>query len=311
MMSFIREKLLENWILKITAIFLAWILWLFIQSESGTVTTVQVPVKLQQMPAGMEVSSGLPLTVQVVMRGANQALSCYINLQNAEEGENKFTLTEDNIKADKGRTPEVLQVIPPQVVLMLEKTIQKTVPITVPVQGEVASGFEVYEIIPNPNEVTITGPRTSVKSVEDVQTEVINLSGQKQTANFNVSLNYKNGLIRSSISTPIWVEVKIGAIRKLYVVKNVPVSFKEGESFVSSPKTVDIQIMAPEALKEALIPDNFEVTINDQVLQGDAFPVKAQPRILYPDSWTENVKIRGTIPSVVTVERKDKKSGKK
>ena len=67
-MSYIREKLQEHWILKITAVLLAWVLWLFIQGEQGTVTTVTVPV-IWDLPVGMVVSSGFPSSVQVVVRG--------------------------------------------------------------------------------------------------------------------------------------------------------------------------------------------------------------------------------------------------
>jgi YbbR domain-containing protein len=146
-MPSIKEKILENWVLKITAIFLALILWLFIRGEPGTVTTVAATVNWE-LPVGMEISSDFPpATVQVMIRGTSQSLRCNIDLRNAEEGENTVTLNEDQIEATQGRRPEVIQVNPPQIVIMLEKTIQKTVPITVPVQDEVADGFEIYDKI--------------------------------------------------------------------------------------------------------------------------------------------------------------------
>ena len=146
----IKEKLLENWFLKILAILLAWILWMFIQGEIQveleTDKTVMAPVKVQGVPAGMEISSGLPSTVQVTIRGAAENLACNIDLRDAREGENRI-FTQDHIEAPSGFGMEVFQVNPSQVILMLEKTISKPVPITIPVQGEVADGFEIYEKI--------------------------------------------------------------------------------------------------------------------------------------------------------------------
>lgn len=308
-MSYIREKLQEHWILKITAVLLAWVLWLFIQGEQGTVTTVTVPV-IWDLPVGMVVSSGFPSSVQVVVRGASQDLKCYIDLRNKEEGENTIALGEENIQYPKGLGTEVIQVNPSQVVLTLEKKVQKTVPITVPDEGHVAEGFEIYEKIPDPDKVTIEGPRSQIEPVEEIPTEVITLDGQKQPANFRVRLNIKDGAIRSSVTDYVWVNIDIGPLRKLYIVKDVPV-FPEAARYVSSPKKVDVHVMAPEALREALVPGNFELRIDERSFDGAAFPVKVKPVVVPNESWAEKVKISGIKPPEVTVSLKEPNTSKR
>jgi YbbR domain-containing protein len=303
MKLFRKEWLLENWILKITAILLAWVLWFFIQGEPETVTRVDAPVEIQ-IPAGMEISSDLPSTVQVTMRGARQALTCNINLMNAGEGEHRITLTEDHIKSPKGSNVEVSQVNPPQIVVMLEKTVTKEVPITVPVQGEVADGFEVYEKIPDPNRVTITGPRSHIEPVKDETTEIIDLNGQKQSENFRVRLDIEDALIRSSISGTILVKIRVGPRRKQYVVKKVPLTL-DNEAFVVTPRQIDIEVMAPEMLKDALIPGNFRATIRTQGLESAALPVAVKPEITFLEGSTGNIKIAKIKPSEIKVSRKE------
>ena len=310
-MSYIREKLRENWILKLTAILLAWILWLFIQGEQGTVTTVTVPVKFD-LPADMGISSGYPSSVQVVVRGPSQDLEeCYIDLKGKEEGEYTIALGEESIRYPKGLGTEVIQVNPSQIVLRLEKTIQKTVPIKVPVKGDVAKGFEIYETIPEPDQVTIEGLRSQIAPINEIPTEVISLDGERQPSNFKVRLNIKNGQIRSSINDSIWVSIDIGAIRKLYVVKDVPV-FPDESAYVSSPERVDIQVKAPEALRESLVPGHFELRIDAQSLDGAAFPAKvklvAAPK---EEGWTDKVKIIGIKPPDVTVRQKEASASKR
>ncbi len=110
MMPKIKDMILENWHLKLMAILLAGILWLFIQGEPGTVTTVTAPVQVQ-VPGGMEISRGLPSTVQVIIRGTVGDLTCNINLQNTQEGETRVTLTRDNIRSPKGLGIEVIEVV--------------------------------------------------------------------------------------------------------------------------------------------------------------------------------------------------------
>jgi YbbR domain-containing protein len=301
MILFIKEKILENWILKITAIFLALILWLFIRGESGTVTMVNAPVEVQ-VPPQMEISSGLPSTVQVTMRGTSQQITCFIDLQNAKEGINKITLTADHIKTPKGFGVEVSQVKPAQLVLMLEQTISKPVPIIVPVRGKVARGYEIYDKIPNPRVVTITGPRSHIDPVKDVSTEIISLDGQKQDANFQVDLNFKDGTIRSSKSNSVWVEVRIGPRRKMFTVMKVPIDI-ENKDYEVNPKQISIQVIAPESLKEDLVPDNFSATVGRLVPNDAEFPVEVKPEISFIEKWQGLVVVTGTKPSEVTLRK--------
>ena len=301
-----KEKLLENWVLKIMAFFLAWILWLFIflQGETGTVSRVDAPVEIQGLSDQMEISSELPRTVQVTMRGTRQDLKCIINLQNYKEGKNLIDLTKDNIKPTRALAVEVLQVIPSQVTLMLEKTVSKEVAISVPVEGDPAEGFDVYEKILDPAKTTITGPRSLIEPRDEVSTEVIDIKDRRQSANFRVRLNLGDGKIRSSLSAPVEVEIRIGPHRQDYTVKDVPVSFGN-VSYDVTPKKIDIRLLAPESLKTALVPGNFRTTIASRDLEGTNFPVKVKPVITFDASWIDIIKIIGTAPSEVTIDKID------
>ncbi len=303
MSSTLKEKILENWILKILAILLAWILWLFIQGESGTVTTVTAQVKVT-VPDGMEISGGFPSTVQVTIRGATQNLTCNIDLQDADEGEKRITLTKDNIETPKGFGIELSQFNPAQITLMLEKTIRKTVPITVPVQEEVADGFEIYEKVTNPRFVEITGPRSHIEPVPEVPTDIIDVSDLDQSTNYQVSLNFEDGAIRSSIIDPVWVEIRIGPRRKDYTINQVPLQIEDG-SYTCSPEQINIRVMAPEDMQPLLVPDNFRAVIVTKNLNDSALPVKVKPVISYRDDWKGKIKEMGTRPSEVTVRKKD------
>jgi len=166
-------------------VLLALVLWLFIRSESGLIKIFKANVEVQVQPH-MEISNDRPISVEVTMRGpasSNMYINqsppvCIINLQNAKEGEQAVTLTTDNIKAPKGSGYEILQVNPNRVVLKLERTISKEVPINVPIRGHVAGGFEIFRKILNPSTVVVTGPRSHIESIKEVSTEAITLNGQ-------------------------------------------------------------------------------------------------------------------------------------
>jgi len=302
MILFIKEKLLENWFLKLTAIVLALILWLFIQGDPGRLTPVEASVEIQGLPGDMEITSELPRSVQVTIRGARQELKCVIDLQDTKEGENIIPLR-DYIKSTRGLAVEVSRVDPSQITLMLEKTVSKEVAVSVPVEGDPADGFDIYEKILNPDRVTITGPQSRVTQIEEISTEVVDINDRRQSANFLVRLNLGDGNIRSSLSNPVEVEIRIGPNRQDYTVKDVPLSYAY-KSYDVTPKKIDIRLLAPVSLKEALVPRNFNTTIAPRDLEGANFPIHVKPIIAFQEeSWIGFVKIIGTTPPEVEVDK--------
>jgi len=93
MKRFFQELLLENWSLKLTAVLLSLILWLFVRGEPGPERVVAVPLEVL-LPRQMEITNQRPTSVEVTMRGAafsnmlfSQPLpTCIIDLQDAKEG---------------------------------------------------------------------------------------------------------------------------------------------------------------------------------------------------------------------------------
>jgi YbbR domain-containing protein len=220
MKRFIKEFLLENWSLKLTALLLALILWMFIRGEPGPASVVRIPIQVQ-LPSQMEITSERPTMIEVTMRGAafsnvwfGQPLpNCIVNLQNANEGEHTVQLSADNIQVPKGSGIEVLQVNPAKALIILQKTISRLVPISAPIQGEPARGFEVYGKQIRPSSIVITGPRLHIEPVREIFTEAVSIRDQKQSGRFFVGFNIKDNLIRTAQNNPVQVDIEIGPRR--------------------------------------------------------------------------------------------------
>jgi hypothetical protein len=128
MKRFIREYLRENWNLKITALLLALIVWLFVRGEPGPERVVLIPLEVQ-VSHHMEIIGERPSMIEITMRGAafsgvlfGQALpACAIDLQGAGEGAHTVALTPDLIKVPKGSGIEVLRVNPARVTIVLKR----------------------------------------------------------------------------------------------------------------------------------------------------------------------------------------------
>jgi YbbR domain-containing protein len=308
-----REILFENWSLKLTALLLAMILWLFVRAEPGPARVVAVPLEVQ-LARNMEITNERPATVEVTMRGAafstmwfSQPLpTCIINLQGASEGEHVVNLTPENVRISKGTGIDVLQVNPARVRLVLEKTVSKEVPIVVPLRGEPARGYEVYGRSSKPAATLITGPRSHVEQTDEVQTDSINISGQKQAVRSFVNLNVKDNTIRASVSEPVQVDVHVGPRTKTYTISPVPVS-TDDPSFTTSPREILLRVTAPVDMAKELSPDDFSATVAARNLDPSKVPMQVQPSIKILGDLNGAVTIKEMEPSAVIVRKARKK----
>jgi YbbR domain-containing protein len=307
MKRFIKEFLLENWSLKATAILLSLILWLFVKGEPGPESVVRVPIQVL-LPRQMESTNERPSMIEVTMRGAafssmwfGQPLpNCIINLQDKKEGEHLIPLSTDNIQVPKGSGIEVLQVNPAKVSITLQRTISKSIPITVPIQGAPAHGFEIYGKQIKPSSIIVTGPRSYIEPLRQVFTEPVSINGQKQSVRLFVDLNLKDSAIRTSPNNPVQIDIQIGPHRKIYTISQIPVVVNNPD-LATTPSQLSIKVEAPENLIPQLSPADFSVTIDTKNLNVNDTPVRVKPDIRLAKNWNGSVEIKEAIPSEVIV----------
>jgi len=310
MKRLIQEYLLENWSLKLTAILLSLVLWLFVRGEPGPERVVAVPLEVQ-VPRHMEIINERPTSVEVTMRGAafsnmwfSQPLpTCIIDLQGSQEGEHAINLTPENVRVPKGSGIEVLQVNPARVTLVLEKTISKEVPISVPVRGEPAHGFEIYGRLSRPASTIVTGPRSHIDPLREVSTESVSINGLKQSIRFYVSLNIRDNAVRTSSANPVLVDIQIGPRRKLLTVGQVPVA-TDDPTYAASPRHIAVQVIGPADSVENLTPLDFSAVVPTKSLDVSKFPVKAKPQVRIVNNPAGTIAVKDVTPAEVTVRKK-------
>jgi YbbR domain-containing protein len=284
MKQFIKETLLENWSLKATAVLLSLILWLFVRGEPGPERVVSVPLEIQ-VPRHMEITNERPASVAITMRGAafsnmwfGQSLpACIVDLQGASEGLHVISLTPENIQSPKGSGVEVLQVNPARISILLERTISKEVAIVVPIRGDPPSGFEIYGKTLKPASTIITGPRSHIEPIQDIPTEAVSINGQKQSTRFFVNLNLKDNTVRTSISSPVQVDVQIGPRRKLNTIESVPLA-TDNPALSTIPRQVTVQVLAPVTGQPELVPENLNAMVVTKGLDPSNCRSKQVPR---------------------------------
>ena len=136
--------------LKVLSVVLAVLLWLVVAGEETVERGLRVPLELQQFPAGLELEAEAPSLVDVRVRGASgdarrasgRATSSRCSICGpARAGRRLFQLTPEQVRVPFG--VEVVQVTPPSVALVFERSALEDVPVTPAVEGSPAPGFVV------------------------------------------------------------------------------------------------------------------------------------------------------------------------
>src|SRR5437660_7890914 len=95
--------------LKVLSLGLAILLWMAVAGEETVERGLRVPLELQQVPAGLELTGEVPTAVDVRVRGASGALSrvaagevvAVLDLRSARAGQRLFPLTPEQVRAPR------------------------------------------------------------------------------------------------------------------------------------------------------------------------------------------------------------------
>jgi YbbR domain-containing protein len=100
------------------------------------------------------------------------------------------------------------------ITLNFERTAQKLVPVRPRMVGRPAQGFEVAEIVSEPAEVRIAGPKSRVQEVESAFTEPVSLEGAQASVTDVVSLGIEDPMLRILDRSRVQVTAKVRAAQE-------------------------------------------------------------------------------------------------
>jgi hypothetical protein len=117
--------LVQHWELKLLALGVSMVLWLFVMSSEKADLIMAAPLELDNIPAGLEVRGDRPDSVDVQLHGLRGALTrlgtdrvkARLNLAGAKAGEVTVRVLPEQITVPPGIT--VVRVNPSRVRLML------------------------------------------------------------------------------------------------------------------------------------------------------------------------------------------------
>ena len=223
----------RNFGLKVLSLAIGGLLWISVSGEETVERGLRAPLELQQFPAGLEIQGEAPSTVDVRVRGTAGALSrvsagdivAVLDLHAVRPGNRLFTMTPEQVRSPYG--VEVVQVTPSSIVLALEKSMTRSVPVAPSVEGTPAPGYVVVgKPVVTPDHVEVIGPETAVKRASVAITDTISVAGLDDSLHQDVTVGLIDPSLRLKTQRTVNVAVKIAPGPMERVVHGLPVRLR-------------------------------------------------------------------------------------
>lgn len=213
---------LSNWPLKLLSLFLALTVWFVVSSprrEGVSERAYAVPVSLVGMPRDLVITTPVPDTVSVRLRGrvsdlrslSSQNLEVPLDLRSASAGDITITIRPQLINVPP--QIEVMSIDPTKMRFRVERVRQKSVPIRPFLVGQPPAGYGIGDATVTPDHALVSGPASQIRTLSEVATERIIMTGRTETFVQNVAVVSDSSLIR--IIDPLMTEVMVPLIPEI------------------------------------------------------------------------------------------------
>ncbi len=253
-----RSFLADNLGLKIFSLLLGISLWYAVAQEQGAEFAFAIPIELREVPEGLEVVRESVHQVDVRLRGPSEALralspqnlSVAVDLSDADPGVQVVYLTPDDVDVPFGA--RVMRVTPAIVEIELDRTLERTVNVIPRVSDAPAEGFELYGIELSPSTVTVVGPSSQVRDLEQVTTFPVSAEGLRQPYSRSVGLEL-DPLVRLERAPRVDITLDVREVRVQREMDGVPVASAPATVAAEiAPKTLKVIVAGPKSLVEQL-----------------------------------------------------------
>jgi YbbR domain-containing protein len=250
--------------LKFLSLVVAVLLWMAVSGESTVERGLRVPLELQQLPPGVELTGDVPATVDVRVQGGSSTLSrvmagdvvAVLDLRSARSGRRVFPLTADQVRVPFG--VDVVQIMPSAVTLLFEPAASRSVPVVPAVDGRPAPGFVVGPMTADPSVVEVVGPEGAVKRATEAVTEPVSVSNAHGPVRETVTLGVLDPSLRLKNARSAVVSVQVVPAPLERTLRNRPIHLRNvtpGLTAQADPTGVDVALRGSRDALGHLEPD--------------------------------------------------------
>jgi YbbR domain-containing protein len=225
----LRRIFLEDWLIKVVALFITITLWLGVTGLRAPTTA-----RLRSIPLNIRVSNDTEVTnspvqeVDLVITGDKRKIEqlnprdlvVSLDLIDVAEGDRTVQITPDNVSVELPTGVKLEEVQPNKIAVKLERVEEREITVRAETEGAVDENFEVYGTTVLPAKIRVRGPVSYVKSLDFISTEKISVENAREdfTAR-QVPLNVVNPKV-TVLDTVVDVVFRVGEkrIERLFMV---------------------------------------------------------------------------------------------
>ena len=187
--------------LKLLSLLIAALLAWFVNSENNVGDAqIFVPLKIENVPDNRMLVRPLARQLVVTLKGPSyqiarasaQPLTIKARLPDGVSDRYQLALRHSDIPVPP--SIEVVRIDPSEIEVILEEKVSRDLPVRVEREGKLDAGLRIDSIVTQPDRVTVVGPSSELKSLNDVQTYPIMLPELKESSALELDLKVPGNL---------------------------------------------------------------------------------------------------------------------
>lgn len=246
-----------EWALRLISLTLAASLWFVIAGRQTSERGLAVAVELRNVPRDLELTGDATDTVAVRVRASPGMIDSLdparvlvtIDLAGAHEGEKIVHLTPAQVRVPFGF--KVVKLTPSLLRLQLERTERKAVDVRPRVVGSPAAGFELAEVVAQPAEIRVAGPRSRVEELREAFTEPVSVAGASAPVQATVGIGLADPLVRLEGGSRVQVTARVRELLATRTFEGLAV-VAHGRPAHIEPSQATIVVSGPRSQIQAL-----------------------------------------------------------
>jgi YbbR domain-containing protein len=295
-------SLKKNKGLKFLAFLLALAAWFAVGSEERTESTLQMALELTNVPKHLMVTNEIPSQIEVRVQGPRSVirelttdkLHKQIDLSGAISGTRTELLTHSGLNFPRGVV--VTRIRPTALSIELDQAVIRRVEVQPVIKGTPASGFEVSEVVVNPKEALVRGPKRDIDKLKFINTIPIDINKLSSSVTRDIELDFQNLPLTYLDSQPLVAKIAIRPKTQIKIFNNLDV-IPHGATgpLRLNPTKVSITVRAPVTNLEMLRVEDIIPRINLKNLKAGLYEAKVA--VVLP----EGLELLKVVPEKLTV----------
>jgi len=295
----------KDWVLHIVSLGLAILLWSFVGGEDIVNKNIMVPVEVINLPGDLTISNNFKKELEVTINGPRSLvldlgkgeISRQIDLGHAAPGTMVLENSNDTVTVPRG--VKVLRVQPKNIILSLDKIIQKQLRVNPVTSGVLAANYLLKDIRMEPSSISITGPQSVLSQFDVLRTKIIDIQGLAKSTEIQVPLELDPIIVDLIGATTITAGLDIVVATEQKKISRIPVIVrKNGQLQRVTPAYISVTVNFPKTLLQQKIDLHslFTVTAINEQKNGEM-----QVLVKAIHTYEESITILRIEPETVTL----------